>query len=1142
MGNSNSQNGRSPARATSLNSATRKEPRVVKRMQKQATPGPRLLPQPVPEGTRLLRSTDNGHILQSGGTISGRRPRSLHGDDDDDSADLLRVLQRRRSLLDNDETGRLSGSRKAHSDPDIVRSVLAEDGVDDYDDDDDDDDDSVGPTGRSIIAESPSKAKIRSKKKAKAPEPPFGADSSTLSRDENMPNGDGREEPKKVSSKYRSRRPESKSPAPSPPGRGPEGIPPPPPPPPDYNSDETDMSKNVSGYEKNRRPVEKWKLSKGETKPEESGSRGRASDRHSSEGSSSNSAHFIPNGDLQEELRAATKRRAFQTRNGHDDKSKEVKPSPKSTPKKQYYFSNIEALKLKSTTPETKVIKKGDKDHAKDATPQRVGKDRPSLPIDSLDDHSQGNSKVIEYILNDTGRAPVSLKSTEELPLPEEHVDHFERRRYSRSPLRGWRRGDANHRQDRWSLEDLSGRGSSSAKSTLSSESDVDINLNVQLRPTLPRKQVDIPRFSPTDAWRALHGSDSGQERSVGRLRSETSTDDGDVFEEHIQRLNRAVAPRRVLTDRCGDSGISPDAGSPILVRGDPLEHVFNGEISRRQDGVGCVSPPVNGHADHWIPKEDLMDDSDSGSVDQNLSGLHSYEPSTRVSQPKFTMPANMFMNWGTPTSTMQTVELSERSGRQRERRRKDKDTPENSNSLRNIRRALGLRARDASDGMDGQNGIDANWSLSKSAPNSLNVVGDMDVMPVRQHATKPPKAPKLQGERNPNRSQWQDQDSAAKADARRTSSFSFPREGHVMYLPKYEAVQLESDVAPTSPPQGKQKNKFSYMSTVRKEERRLLQEKLAREVAEKEKLREKEIRWMNRVEEEFRKQRDREKVSIRQQLRLLNMESKKDPSQEAGFSSSDLLDSPSEDNKMISNWILRGSSSDQPDRRNFSPPRPEPEGGRSSGDECKENQRPSLEDQLKTTEVPRKNIYEHLSRVFQKDRRQDSEPAPASRNDRRSLSPASQENRRAARNRSSSPVQRRSSSCDNRRTERQMSVFKKNDSSLERGGSGRTFQSHVDDLYSVPQKKRSVPKQEKQQSYPAEGRYRQLNDEDNLNSNGVASRVNGNSKESPPLPRRVNGSANASGKRLLHAQPFSPKKEYRRVPFRMAQQGKPNR
>ncbi|KFM75259.1 hypothetical protein X975_26906, partial [Stegodyphus mimosarum] len=70
-------------------------------------------------------------------------------------------------------------------------------------------------------------------------------------------------------------------------------------------------------------------------------------------------------------------------------------------------------------------------------------------------------------------------------------------------------------------------------------------------------------------------------------------------------------------------------------------------------------------------------------------------------------------------------------------------------------------------------------------------------------------------------------------------------------------------------------RKKFTYQSTVRQEEKKKLEEKLAREVEARERKRQQEIEWMNKVEEEFRKQRDKEKINIRHQLRILNLQEK---------------------------------------------------------------------------------------------------------------------------------------------------------------------------------------------------------------------------------------------------------------------------
>lgn len=66
---------------------------------------------------------------------------------------------------------------------------------------------------------------------------------------------------------------------------------------------------------------------------------------------------------------------------------------------------------------------------------------------------------------------------------------------------------------------------------------------------------------------------------------------------------------------------------------------------------------------------------------------------------------------------------------------------------------------------------------------------------------------------------------------------------------------------------------RFTFQSTVRQIERRRLAEKLSREAEAKEQQRKGELEAMRKVEEEFQKKRAREKASIRQQLRLFNMD-----------------------------------------------------------------------------------------------------------------------------------------------------------------------------------------------------------------------------------------------------------------------------
>ncbi|KAL3252454.1 hypothetical protein MRX96_017762 [Rhipicephalus microplus] len=361
------------------------------------------------------------------------------------------------------------------------------------------------------------------------------------------------------------------------------------------------------------------------------------------------------------------------------------------------------------------------------------------------------------------------------------------------------------------------------------------------------------------------------------------------------------------------------------------------------------------------------------------------------------------------------------------------------------------------------------------------------------------------------------------------------------MYLPEYE-VRAGTGYKPATNNKGNSSNrpsrfdnkkvkKFTYMSTVRKEERKRLEEQLAQEVAEKERLREKEIRWMNRVEEEFRKQRDKEKLDIRHQLRILNLESKKAESQQNGdlVNGDEALWNGSDHHKDVSTnvvgkWVRRRDSDHQ--------------GGRSSGDEC----RNSLENYNPTAVVPepgrhsapaKKRIYDQISRVMRGGGVDNGDKCNGhSADDRRSLSPASQVGGRPTRNRSSSPTRRRSSSYDDRKVDHAISVFKKE--ALQRTNSGRTYESHSNYIYSIAQKKVS--------DVPKEGRYRPLEDSDSMSDEFQRSRADSRQR----LPSGVDVAVKRGGgaKPLLTVQPFGANKGYRPVPFGLRQQheARPNR
>lgn len=109
-----------------------------------------------------------------------------------------------------------------------------------------------------------------------------------------------------------------------------------------------------------------------------------------------------------------------------------------------------------------------------------------------------------------------------------------------------------------------------SSGSDLSSELDLEEShlstngIALQLRPILPKKQLEIPRFSPAAAWKLLSSMENNATAST------VPSDDGPVFiEDRIEKLSRPPPPPtlqlgpRSSHDKSGDSGISGDAGPP---------------------------------------------------------------------------------------------------------------------------------------------------------------------------------------------------------------------------------------------------------------------------------------------------------------------------------------------------------------------------------------------------------------------------------------------------------------------------------------------------------------------------------------------------------------------------------------------------
>lgn len=84
----------------------------------------------------------------------------------------------------------------------------------------------------------------------------------------------------------------------------------------------------------------------------------------------------------------------------------------------------------------------------------------------------------------------------------------------------------------------------------------VDGGIALQLRPTLPKKQLEIPRFSPTAAWRLLSSIETYHPTAA----SPSCSDDSPVLLE--ERISGPLSQQAMQHshDKSGDSGISGDA------------------------------------------------------------------------------------------------------------------------------------------------------------------------------------------------------------------------------------------------------------------------------------------------------------------------------------------------------------------------------------------------------------------------------------------------------------------------------------------------------------------------------------------------------------------------------------------------------
>lgn len=408
-------------------------------------------------------------------------------------------------------------------------------------------------------------------------------------------------------------------------------------------------------------------------------------------------------------------------------------------------------------------------------------------------------------------------------------------------------------------------------------ESNVSSNgIALQLRPILPKKQFEIPRFSPATAWKLLSAVESNHAPSTA------PSDDVPMFiEERIEKLSRLPPPPTVQDgprsshDKSGDSGISGDAGPAAFDENEPVMTNQTLPNNFRTTGVS------------WTPQQDLGDDS---SIDENTQPV--FNSATPMFSPRphvfsLSLPRdNHLSSYLDEKSTMQVY-----TGLQKLKRSV-------SGVLNNLGPVQPPPKKDVFHSQTNQEQSD-NWFLSKSAPNSLNngfnslelksrkIEEDLLIHQNNsQNTGRVMYLPKL--EEHSRSSSVGNRSSSHGRERERDRSKSAERSTAIqkMHLLSKSCENISSEVKSSSEPEDlqdppkyedkwkiKKPKRFTFQSTVRQIERKRLAERLSKEAEKKEKQRLRELEAMQKVEEEFQRKRAREKASIRQQLRLYSMD-----------------------------------------------------------------------------------------------------------------------------------------------------------------------------------------------------------------------------------------------------------------------------
>ncbi|KAL4718071.1 hypothetical protein ACJJTC_006131 [Scirpophaga incertulas] len=296
---------------------------------------------------------------------------------------------------------------------------------------------------------------------------------------------------------------------------------------------------------------------------------------------------------------------------------------------------------------------------------------------------------------------------------------------------------------------------SESALSSASSEGEgfeSSLCIALTLRPTLPKRQPSMPRFSPTAAWRQLATLDAHLASETQPLAVETKMS-ADISAESSPRSDQSA-------DKSGDSGISGDhAHSDNRVDSPSRHNLTTVDTSRRTAPETAT----------WTPQQDLGDSASDG-ASQPAAGAASahvaaYSPGAQ------------------PFSLSLPRTAHDRG----------KPLQQGFNSLQKLKKsvsgalgaALGSRRFDLEHEPMLQES-EQNWFLTKSAPNSLS--NPLLFQPPRKGSAEED----IKEESSP---------PSEKDEAWRPSNSYMSWGGHVMYLPPGPTDQPLSMLGPIDRP-----------------------------------------------------------------------------------------------------------------------------------------------------------------------------------------------------------------------------------------------------------------------------------------------------------------------------------------------------